>query len=95
MTQISGKQPLWPYLGDPPCDLEEQVVVFPVAKVVKERFIFTSWFQLLLGKSLNRAATFEAGGWLAFFFYYFNFFLMYIRYLSRCLFSRLKKSTSP
>lgn len=38
---------------------------FPVAKVVKERFIFTSWFQLLLGKSLN-----HAGGWLDFFFFF-------------------------
>lgn len=47
-------------------------MVFPVAKVVKGRFIFTSWVQLLLDKSLNCAATFESG----FFFslYYFNFF---------------------
>ena len=61
MTLISGKQPLWPYLGDPPCNSLKQVVVFPVAKVVKERVFFTSWFQLLLSKPLNHAATFEAG----------------------------------
>lgn len=60
-------------------------MVFPVAKVVKERFLFTSWFQLLLGKSLNCAATFEEGEWLAYFFNYFNFFLNIHQILEQAL----------
>lgn len=59
-------------------------MVFPVAKVVKERFLFTSWFQLLLGKSLNCAATFEEE-WFAYFFNYFNFFLNIHQILEQAL----------